>query len=593
MAQNIILSGFPQNFKTDLLNAMQSGISEIQITSGGQAYTNGDAVLFTRDANDPILGANAAATITTDPNGSVTGFTITNTGLYSIAPETTISSNTGSLADLTTILEADAYYLFVGRSQPFVNEPTPDAVNTSVNGIFYAPYQQMMMGEKLGPNTVMMMVPKNQWTTNTVYAQYDDSNPDLANSAFFVVNSSGIVYKCLNNAQGSPSIVQPTSNSPEEFPPVLSDGYQWMYLYTLPPTQPYSSFDMIPVYQEANTSANAIDGAIFSVVVKASGSNYPTSNGVIISTNANGAGSIFLSAQPSPYVNYYQGCYLTVWGAGGIVNNFAILSSVSAGNYQQINVAGSFNANQINAGYQYQIGPAIQILGDGTGFSAYASITDSNGGIAEITILDPGNGYHYATAEIQTPSVFGANAVLSPIISPPGGHGSNTIAELFANTIGFTGIFSNTDSNFALGTANTTFQYRSAGILKNPKFYQNTNPYTTVSFNQRVSLVFAAGTGNFFEVGEILQGSGRGGIVVVAAANASTWTIDVTSWNGDIQVGETLTGLTSGVELVLNTIIGSPSIELYSGEIVYLSNFTPVTHDPSTPSDTFHILLSP
>lgn len=593
MAQNIILSGFPQSFNSNLIDAIQGPVSNIQVISGGSAYSNGMSITFARNANDPVLSPDAVATVLTDPNGAVVGANIISGGVYSIAPSLSIVSNTSTGANLVSTINADAYYLFVGCSQPFANEPTPDAVNTSINGSFYSPYQQMMMGEKLGPNTFIMMIPKNQWTSNTVYAQYDDKNPNLSNSMFYVVNASGVVYKCLNNAQGAPSLVQPTSNASEAFPPVLSDGYQWMYLYTLPPTQPYSTTSMIPVYQEANTAQTAVDGSIYSIFIQSSGSNYPFSTGTIISTNANGVGSIFLSAQPSPYTNYYQGCYLTVWGAGGSVNNFSILSSVSAGKYQQITVAGSFTANQINAGYQYQIGPAVQVLGDGTGFNAYAQVSNTNGGISDVIVLNPGSGYHFATAQIQTPSVFGANASLRSIISPPGGHGSNVAAELFANTIGITGILSNTDPSFALGKANTTFQYRSAGILKNPTVYQNTTPYTSVSFNQRVSMTFAAGSGSFYQVGETLQGSGKNGIVVVAAANSSTLTADVTGWKGDIQVGEVLTGLTSGVKLTLNSITGTPNIQPYSGEIVYMSNFTPILHNPATPSDTFHILLSP
>ena len=592
MAQNVILSGLSQIFNADVLASMQGPVSSIEIVDGGNAYSNGTNIIFTRDPNDPIITPDAAATILTDPNGVIVDANIASYGLYSIAPSLSVAGNTGTGADLISVIDADSFYMFVGRSQPFINDPTPDSVNTSINGTFYAPYQQMMMGEKLGPNTFTMMVPLNRWTANTVYAKYDDQDPDLSSEAFYVVNSSGVVYKCLNNAQGMPSTVQPTVNTSEAFPPVLSDGYQWMYLYTLPPTQPYSTTSMIPVYQEANTSINAVDGAIYSINVQSSGSNYPTSNGVIVSTGANGAGSIYLSAQPSPYVNYYQGCYLTVWGAGGIVNNFAILSSVSAGQHQQITVAGSFTANQINAGYQYQIGPAVQVLGDGTGFSAYATVANTNGGISDIIILNPGSGYHFATALIQTPSVFGANASLRAIISPIGGHGSNIASELFSNTIGITAIFSNTDSNFSLGEANTTFAYRSAGILKNPTFYQNTTPYTSISFNQRVSMTFVAGGGNFFQVGETLQGSSEKGIVVVAAANASTLTADVTGWKGNIQVGEVLTGLSSGVKLTLNNITGAPNLELYSGEIIYLSQFTPIVHNPASPSDTIHVLLS-
>lgn len=586
---NLLLPGFTESLYDAWANTMHGPVNQLSILDGGTAYSNGDTVVFTRNASDTET-SNAVATIVTTPAGIIDAFDVVANGMYSIVPAVSVSSNTGAGANLYCTIAADSYYVFAAGVELFSDEPAPDPVSATIDNTVIESHRQMLFGDKVDHDSVSMVVPVNTWTTGTVYPQYDDGDPNLLNEMFYVVNSSGLVYKCVNNAQGQPSTVQPTTSQPLAYPPVLADGYQWMYLYTLPVG--FSSTTMMPVIQEANTANAAVPGAIYSVKVISSGLNYPGSSGTIVSTGANGATSIYLSTPPSIYTNYYQGCYLTVWGAGGIVNNFIILRSTSAGSYQQVNIAGSFNANQISAGYQYQIGPAVQVLGDGSGFSGYADVSPVNGGITNVHVLNSGNGYHYANTTVLA-SMFGANASLSAIIGPLGGHGSDVVAELFADTISVTGKFSNTDSNFASMIANTSLKYRTIGLLKNPLAYGSNLVFTGESFNQRVVFNFPVQLTPFFTPGEILAGSAGKGQVVVDSANGAAGVVEVTGWNGsNIQAGETVTGLSSGTVLVLGSVTGTPTLQPFTGEVIYLSNFTTITHSNTNPSDSFQILIS-
>lgn len=586
-SNNLILPGMSEAFYETWKASMAGPVMEI-FTAGGTAYSNGDSVVFTRDSNDTET-ANAVGTVMTDVTGAIDSFVLTDTGQYSIAPTVSISSNTGTGANSYCTIDADAYYLFAAGVEPFSNEPTVDPVSPSVNGMSLQPHRQMLFGTRIDKKSLTMVVPTVKWTSNTVYAQYDDDDSDLSTKTFYVVNGSGRVYKCLNNAQGQPSTTQPTVSEALSSPPILADGYQWLYLYTLP-SVPTTSF--MTVIQEANTANSAVPGAIFSVKVVSSGSNYPSASGTILSTNANGAGSVTLSSPPSQYTNYFKGCYLTVWGNGGVVNNFSILSSTAGGNNQQITVAGSFNANQISSGYQFQIGPAVGVTGDGTSFAAYADVSPVNGGISDIHVLDAGTGYHYANASILSTGMFGSNAVIDAAISPLGGHGSNVFSDLFAKEILVSASFSNTSASFAPLIANSTVQYRSVGILRKPVAYQPNDYFTSTTFDQRVLFTFNPQATPFFQPGEIATGSGRSGQVVVVASNANTGEVEVVGWDGsNIQVGESVSGSQSGTVLTLNTITGAPSLKPFTGDVIYLSNFTAVTHSNTAPSDTFQILM--
>ena len=122
-------------------------------------------------------------------------------------------------------------YLTYGRSIPWSNEASPDVANNSV-AASYENWRYMIGGKKITGNDIRTVIPRNNWTANTVYVAYDDLNYALANTQFYVVTTDWNVYKCLSNNSSALSTVMPTAISPG-ISTQTSDGYVWKYMYTL------------------------------------------------------------------------------------------------------------------------------------------------------------------------------------------------------------------------------------------------------------------------------------------------------------------------------------------------------------------------
>lgn len=76
-------------------------LKEIIISSGGSGYSNTDTVTISNGPGD-LVGHGATATLTTDGNGTITKFNITNIGAgYQLDPIVTINTSTGSGAVVT------------------------------------------------------------------------------------------------------------------------------------------------------------------------------------------------------------------------------------------------------------------------------------------------------------------------------------------------------------------------------------------------------------------------------------------------------------------------------------------------------------
>jgi hypothetical protein len=66
------------------------------------------------------------------------------------------------------------------------------------------------------------MVIKHVWTSNTVYAQYDDTVA-LKEENFYVVPSTRDVFKCIYNNGGLASTIEPTKRALKLGRPVRED----------------------------------------------------------------------------------------------------------------------------------------------------------------------------------------------------------------------------------------------------------------------------------------------------------------------------------------------------------------------------------
>lgn len=192
-------------------------------------------------------------------------------------------------------------YLTFGKVDGWANDSLPNVSNTSVS-TKYEVWSNMIGGKRLFGGDLHHVIPRYNWTSNTVYTSYDHTNPDLlnGNTQFYVMNSDYSVYKCLANANGTVSTSEPTSVNPE-IVSITSDGYYWKYMYTLNDSEKlrFLTDDYIPVKtialndgsQQWQVQSDAVEGTIESIVLTNGGSGYVNISNVTIAVAGDGSGA--------------------------------------------------------------------------------------------------------------------------------------------------------------------------------------------------------------------------------------------------------------------------------------------------------------
>lgn len=174
------------------------------------------------------------------------------------------------------------HFVFAAKSEDFSSNTVPTP-GKSLQESFYTISREILFGRKVSDSDVSLMVRKHDWTSGTVYAQYDHEDNDLNTKNFFVVTFEGpnyYIWKCLNNNNGSASTDKPlfaeTAFDDDHY--VLADGYHWKAMCSIERTQfeKFETASYAPLIHDANTSSEpfATDGAIEAVFVESSGSGY-------------------------------------------------------------------------------------------------------------------------------------------------------------------------------------------------------------------------------------------------------------------------------------------------------------------------------
>lgn len=401
------------------------------------------------------------------------------------------------------------YYVFAGRPSPYANGDVVVSPNNTVQEFDINTHDNMVFGKRVQPEDVAIMVPRNDWVANTVYAPYRHYT-DLSNASYFVcVNATSQfhVFKVIDNNGGVVSSYAPsfedTSADDEYY--ATADGYVWKYMYTIPKASfdKFATRDFIPVVRNANVVANAVSGSIDFIEVSYGGSHYNSyTNGQFNSTDLRIGGSrlIYNIANTASSVDgYYEGCYIYIASGTGAGQVRRITQYDVSGLQKLITIDSAFTISP-DVTSAYQINPAVVITGDGAGATARAIINPLNANsIARVDIINRGSGYTWAATDIVSENDGYSNAaVVIPIMSPKGGHGSNPEGELQGTNIGISVTFANTEGN----TIPTTNDYRTIGIVKDPQ-------YSNVTF-------FYSSSEGLFTVGErVYQQSTRAEGVVI------------------------------------------------------------------------------
>jgi hypothetical protein len=227
-----------------------------------------------------------------------------------------------------------------------------------------------------------------------------------------------------------------------------------------------------------------------------------------------------------------------------------------------------------NGGINHSFRANVGIIGDGTG--ANISIISRLGVIQDFIFTNSGSNYRYARAVVNdTTGRFGN---LRPIISPVGGHGFDPVSELGSH---FIMVNTRTEYDEGFGDFPTDIQYRTIGLVKNPKG-ANGNVATSLTLGALRSIQITDASGSFNN-NEFVGG-------FTSLANAYIVSSNVVSGNGYIKyiqtndltsnfrsfsINETVIGSTSGSTGRI-TSITSPEVQQDSGDIIYIENRTPI-----------------
>jgi hypothetical protein len=472
------------------------------------------------------------------------------------------------------------YYVNAHKSTQFDNDLIPPTPENSVQGTNYVLYDDIIFGKHVKPTDVKFMIRNIPWQSGTVYDIYDDKQINLENKNFYAVSpesGSYHVFKCLNNSNGDPSTSQPlrSQTNPSDEIYVTSDNYNWKYLFSISSSDydKFATSDFIPFIENPDVTANAVPGAISTIVINNPGSQYNSyatgtiyqsavggntliyalnsnrftdyslvlssvnnfiieqvtsinsanniATGVIVSIN-NTTNTVIITSTTKSFnagktlVGSTSGASATIVSAAKLTaplssnsgfydnNSFYIRSGTGAGQLRTITdyIVNGDNREVLldsaltvlpDSSSIFEISPRVVIIGDGINANAIVSINPSSNSISEIEIIGAGSGYTYADITIVANTglidnsnniISSNNAVVRAIISPPGGHGSNVIDELYASRVGIGVSFSNTESN----TIPASNDYRRISILKDPLF-ANVN----ITLDSSVAMNFSSG----------------------------------------------------------------------------------------------------
>jgi hypothetical protein len=432
------------------------------------------------------------------------------------------------------------------------------------------------------------MIRKIDWTANTVYDHYDDTEQDLFNSDFYVLTTDSRVYKCLDNNNGAKSTVKPTGVLTTPFS--TADDYVWKYMYTLSTANntKFSTSAYVPVDVNTSISSAAANGSVEFVQIETAGSGYTGfATGYIQQVISNTVFKVETSTTASSNSYYNKsGFYISAGtGVGQLVN--VLNYTVNAlGHYVQTD--SSIIAPILDLTSQYLISPQITFTGDGTGLKAYCNVNTSGNvySIGRINILNRGSGYSYCVANVVANPAYGSGAVLRAVLSPRGGHGFDQTAELGASFLCLSTSFANTEGD----EISTKIKFRKAGIVHDPKPYSNSSlSYTNSVFNGLYTMAATISTAPLvFSEGETIIGTTSNAHAIVAVSNTSS--LELSLIHGTFVSSEVINGSDSGAQGIVVSI-NTPDINKFTNEVLYYDHFEPIQRSNTT-TETVKLLIA-
>ena len=337
----------------------------------------------------------------------------------------------------------------------------PVPIDTTVSP--YLHHNDMVAAKLISSTSVSHILKRVNWTTGTVYIEYDHLQDDIIDQDFFVFTTAYRVYKCISNFAGAQSTVEPTGVSTSIIE--TADNYRWKFMFEVAQADVllFVTSDWIPVKSpatagtdQANVETAAVAGALEHIDVTAGGGSYRSNIGT---AQAGAANTITLDTGASAVDDFYNNMSVFITSGTGSGQLRTISDYVGSSKLATVSVNWTTNPDNTSVN---EVMPAVTIATT-EGSGATARVSSIVGGvIKKVAMVTVGTLYRSGTATIS--SGGGSAATLSVRVGPPGGHGDNAVSELGGAFVMLNSrLVGNDGSDFPVGD-----DFRKVHLLINP-----------------------------------------------------------------------------------------------------------------------------
>lgn len=239
------------------------------------------------------------------------------------------------------------------------------------------------------------------------------------------------------------------------------------------------------------------------------------------------------------------------------------------------------------SGYSNASNISVTIKGDGSEFAGYVTLTGNT--ISKVIITNTGKNYTYATATLTDSSPSpGTGAILIPVISPPGGHGSDPLYELGGKNVMVDAKLKYSEEDILPATND----FRQICLLKDPYIRSSSNVAQMTAYLQATTIL-CEGYDNFAQDEIVYQGTSlstynfKGTVLSWTPANNRLLLINT---DGTVIPQKAITGATSQTVRTVSVDAVKGTLQPYSGKIMYVDNLKPITRSNDQIED-FKILV--
>jgi hypothetical protein len=495
-------------------------------------------------------------------------------------------------------------YIFLSKSSPYPNENVAtDLVDTVKQEKEI--WDNMVLGKRIVPKDVELVIPLHTWARNTVYKQYDDTinldslltvtNRTDNNGQFgdfsnvypmYVRNSEGNVYKCLSNTSTTGSLIEPTGTYTQNdgfIQTELDDttNYLWKYMYNVKDSNKFYTNEYtdrwIPVpFIQANTNfsdynyntSNLIEGSLNKIIVTNSGSGYYHTN-INVAPFAAGSNTLTILDDIDLTTSNTIEVNMAVSG-NGIYANRTYITSINSLQPKVLYLSEPTVGSGGGTSTPNRISIKTRVVIDGDGSNTITNVILSNTGISRIDVTNAGVGYVKANVIIYG---SGSSATARAILPPKFGHGYNPAMELGASNVMILSRIGEVDAS-ENDTIPTDVYFRQYGLLVNPYKYNDTDAVTETNALDVILQTLDVTLLSFsnFTVNErVYQGNTSNPDFVGYVVTQEDNIVRLNNTYKQPIAGKLLVGTSSGNQ---STIVSyeNPDLKPYAGDIIYGKN---------------------